>query len=115
MHKAIFDNTMKTLFSIFRTRGVAFFLSSLVSNTVCPVHSVLVVTVVQQGLLFGDSNTSSTTSVTVNALPVIAATTGTINKTRTGTITKGGWNEAIRDLVLQGHEAIGEIALAGGQ
>lgn len=30
MHKAIFDNTMKTLFSFFRTRGVAFFLASLV-------------------------------------------------------------------------------------
>ena len=30
MHKAIFDKTMKTLFNIARTRGVAFFLSSLV-------------------------------------------------------------------------------------
>jgi len=30
MHKAIFDKTMKTLFSIARTRGVAFFLSFLV-------------------------------------------------------------------------------------
>lgn len=30
MDKAIFDNTMKTLFSFFRTRGVALFLSSLV-------------------------------------------------------------------------------------
>lgn len=30
MHKAIFDNTMKTLFSFARTRGMAVFLSSLV-------------------------------------------------------------------------------------
>ena len=30
MDKAIFDNTMKTLFSFARTKGVAFFLSSLV-------------------------------------------------------------------------------------
>lgn len=31
MHKAIFDNTMKTLFSFARTRGVAFFLASLMT------------------------------------------------------------------------------------